>query len=298
LPPTALGFVVATHWDDDHIRGLARVAYAAPDARVVISSSVRSPDFLHLASRHQQRTFSGLAPGTREFARLMDCLTATHRVPVLAQQDTILWRSDRLDFVALSPSASVTLDGLSAAAVRALGAAATGDSVREPTPNQSSIVLALRMQGDGVILGGDLEKGQDDHRGWRAVRRATCSAGLTASGFKVPHHASPDADDEDVWRELLVSDVRFAVTRFNNSERSLPSAADRERLRARSPNGWVLGRPSQRRHEHGVVGRRIRMATRNGVWRATGPLGSAHWRLASSGSAAWTTELDGEAEPV
>lgn len=297
---SAIVLVIATHWDDDHIHGLARIAQAAPAAEVVFSTAIRSRDFLRLAARHQQRTFvSPHASGTREFSRLLKVLEVTSRIPTLAQRDTVLWNSSGVTLTALSPSPQISLDALSAAAVRALDQATRGDSVQEPTPNESSIVLMLRVEDHGVVLGGDLETGSGDTSGWSAVRRARVIDGLAAAAFKAPHHGSSDADDPEFWAERLVPEVRFAVTRFNGGRRFRPSADDRARLRQRSPNGWVLGRSPQRRHLHGVVGRRIRMATRDGIWRATGPIGSAHWQHElRPGSNEWTADVKGAIEPV
>lgn len=274
VDPSAVDFVVATHWDKDHISGIARIVQAASVADVVLSLALRSPDFINLAFRHQQRTYaSPLGSGTKEFVRLVELLEKQERAPRFVLQDTVLADRYGMRLVALSPSSSVALDALSAASVAALEAGATGDSIVEPTPNAASVVLAIRCAGGDVLLGADLEK-----PGWQLAVAAVSAEGLRARMFKVPHHGSDDADAPSVWQNQLRSDAVYAVTRFNNGARSLPSNDDRSRMRTRNAQGHIVGPPSTRRHLHGIVGRRVRAATREGIWQSTGPVGHYRWR--------------------
>lgn len=274
VDPSAIELVVATHWDKDHISGIVRLVQAADAADVVLSLALRSRDFIELAFRHQQRTYaSPLGSGTKEFVRLVELLAEHGRHPRFAVQDLLLAEYAGMRLAALSPSAQVALDALSAASIAALEAAMTGDSVVEPTPNEASVVLAITCPSAGILLGADLEK-----PGWQVPLTSISAQGLAARMFKVPHHGSDDADEPLVWRDLVGPDALYAVTRFNNGERSLPSADDLRRLRETGLRGHVVGPPPVRRRMHGVVGRRVRAATRNGVWRATGTVGHYRWR--------------------
>ncbi len=114
--------------------------------------------------------------------------------------------------------------------------------------------------------------------GWQLAVTAVLAQSLMARMFKVPHHGSDDADEPAVWQSHLRSDAVYAVTRFNNGARSLPSSDDRDRMRSRNVRGHVVGPPSTRRHLHGIVGRRVRAATRDGIWRSTGAVGHYRWR--------------------
>lgn len=274
VDPSAVEFVVVTHWDKDHISGIARLVQTASAADVVLSMALKSPDFINLAFRHQQRTYaSPLGSGTKEFVYLMELLETQKRAPRLVHQDTVLADRDGMRVVALSPSSSVGLEALSAASVAALDTGLTGDSIVEPTPNATSVVLAIRCAGGDVLLGADLEK-----LGWQLAVTAVLAQGLMARMFKVPHHGSDDADEPTVWQSHLRSDALYAVTRFNNGARSLPSSDDRYRMRGRNACGHVVGPPSTRLHLHGIVGRRVRAATRDGIWRSTGAVGHYRWR--------------------
>jgi len=67
---------------------------------------------------------------------------------------------------------------------------------------------------------------------------------MMARMFKVPHHGSSDADEVAIWNDHLRADAVYAVTRFNNGDRSLPGDDDRARMRGRNPAGHVVGAPS------------------------------------------------------
>jgi predicted transposase YbfD/YdcC len=293
VDPRAIKFAIATHWDSDHIRGFVQLVEAAEDAEIVLSSALKSPDFVHLAFRHQQRTYaSPLGSGTREFVNLVELLMEAERKPTFASRNTTLAEYEGLRLIALSPSSEVTLDALSATFVAALESAETGDSVVEPTPNAASLVLTIRWSDCDILLGADLEK-----EGWPSAMSSTTAQALEARMFKVPHHGSCDADEPAVWIENLAPDAVYALTRFNNGSRSLPTDADRDRMRDRNTLGHIVGPAPSRLHLHGVVGHRVRAATRNGVWRATGPVGHYRWRRRIGDDAA-SVVLDGVVEPI
>lgn len=47
-------------------------------------------------------------------------------------------------------------------------------------------------------------------------------------------------DEPIVWADHLRADAVYALTRFNNGTRSLPTAGDRDRMRARGRQGHVI----------------------------------------------------------
>lgn len=293
VAPSAIELCCVTHWDQDHINGITNLVRAATDAKAVLSLALRRPDFVRLALEHQKRTYaSPLGSGTREFVKLLELLKNDGRALQVAMQDTVLRNADGTIVTALAPSSDTALAALGAASVAALEAAQTGDSVVEPTPNDASLVLRIAATGTDILLGGDLERD-----GWEAVIGCVALQGVAAQHLKVPHHGSEDADEPRLWNEKLIDNVEYAVSRFNNGEHSLPRDTDRKRLRARSTAGVVIGPAPTRQRLHGVVGRRVRAATKDGVWRVTGAVGHARWRAPTSGSSS-AAEIFGATEQV
>jgi len=78
--------------------------------------------------------------------------------------------------------------------------------------------------------------------------------------LKVPHHGSDNADDPAVWETMLADDPVAVVTPFNRGCRPLPSAADRERLRGRTPNVHQTAPTGGRRSRRPAVDEMVRVA--------------------------------------
>ena len=53
-PATAVRQVIATHWHDDHIRGMGRVVAACEAAEFVCSAALRQDEFLTLVAAYRQ----------------------------------------------------------------------------------------------------------------------------------------------------------------------------------------------------------------------------------------------------
>lgn len=60
-PATAIKVILATHWHDDHCKGISQVVEAAPDASLWISQTLTSLEFLRFAARMRknQATVAG-----------------------------------------------------------------------------------------------------------------------------------------------------------------------------------------------------------------------------------------------
>ena len=122
-----------------------------------------------------------------------------------------------------------------------------------------------------------------------------------ASVFKVPHHGSEGAHEQDVWRQMLVPDPFALLTPWLNGGMLLPRPRDVRRLRSCTPNGYsttrfastsaTRRRASRRLHlvdrmlrDSGVTFRRVPVSP-GGVQlrRSLAPQG--HWEVKTFGSA-------------
>lgn len=271
--------VVASHWDDDHIRGLRQVLDAAPNARFVTSAALNTVQFRAFLLAHQQRTVSGrYSSGTREFVRALELLKdrGSH-TPIWAARDMLLWQDDGARVSSLSPSPASISDGFAAAGAFP-STPRVGDSVRQLTPNGSSVVLWIEGgEYHRMLLGADLERAGSDDRGWGAVVAALTPGSEKACVLKVPHHGSVNADDDRIWTQLLQSDPHYALTRYTRSQ--LPNRHDRARLRSRGGRGYLAGRALPRKRYDPGVARQVRSATRSKPKRIDGRTGHIRFRL-------------------
>lgn len=233
--------IVATHWHDDHIRGLASMFRQMPDAHFVCSQALNTDQFLTLVES-VGATIQGLS-GVDEFASIFKILlerAPDQKARKLASPKWAIANRELLHLAggAHSFPAAVTAVSPSDGTVKlALNDIATliprvGDlqtRITNQAPNRTSVALWVEAGTRRVLLGADLEHTHHSGEGWMAVL-ASHSDPTTATLFKVPHHGSPNADCPEVWARMLVPNPIAIVTPFS-SGRSLPQRSDLRRLR-------------------------------------------------------------------
>ncbi len=290
-PDRAVELIVATHWHDDHIRGLARLVEACGTAAFCCASALCEGEFLAAVGALEGRGVSAAGSGVRELHRVFSRLAAVAARPVLAVANRRLLSSNGCDIWALSPNDSVLVDFL-----RAIGRLVPG--IGEPksrlpslSPNKVSVVLWVGFENTTILMGSDLERG-----GWVEVLRDRTRPAGRASAFKIPHHGSSGADEPGVWKQLLEHDVTAALTPWRRGRRRLPTPQDAERLLSKTPDIWITaGRgPSTPDRRNRMVERTVREAgielrrisTPAGAIRMRRPVGcEAPWRVETLGSA-------------
>lgn len=300
--------IVATHWHDDHIRGISRLIEAAPDAQVVISSVLSRKEFLKLVAIHRGGVLANTS-GIDEFAAVLRCLqrrkagNARFGAPTCAVADRLLLRDlDALgearpvSLYALSPSDAAILQAQLAFSQMMPVARAAKRRVASPRPNHASVALWLEAGEHRVLLGADLERTTDVETGWSAIaQRSTVVAGATAEVFKLPHHGSETGHAEEVW-DGLVRDSTALLTPFNRGKKPLPTEEDLARIASRSREVLLTARPRTAKLRRPASTQKMI----NAVVRSMSPVnaGWGHVRLRTTPGApsrAWTCELFGDA---
>jgi hypothetical protein len=238
--PARVRLVVATHWHDDHIRGLASILRRAPAAAFYCSAALKTEVFRKLVmvatgdpGRSGIDEFAsilgviGEKPGAGRLAtpkwaienrKLLDPSNAGHRIPAT--------------ITALSPSdTTIALAHLEIAKLLPK----TGEQQRRipnVSTNHTSVVLWVEVGAVRALLGADLEHSDHPDEGWTAV--LACHGDPTkAFFFKVPHHGSSNADCPEVWTRMLDNNPIAVVTPFNGGVR-IPMESDLRRLAKRT----------------------------------------------------------------
>src|SRR5262249_35509164 len=239
---SAVRLVVATHWHDDHIRGLSQVVRAAAKSRFVISAALRAQEFATLTALMEPRMMQA-SSGVRELRMIYEYLAQAGAPPQFATADRRLWSpagrplrsvwslapSDRAIQLALDDIASILSD-------REL----PNRRVPALRPNHSSVVLWCEAAGPIALLGGGLQETADERAGWRAIVASDARPPGQAEVFKVPHHGSVTAHCQAVWDEMLQRRTTIAaVTPFMRGNKQLPTAADGRRLLDRAAGVYI-----------------------------------------------------------
>lgn len=239
--------IVATHWHDDHIRGLSQLVKLVPQASFACSDALNSSQFLTLAA-----AFSGpfsRSSGTDELGKILGAAEpaiaarpSKMKSPMWAGENRHLLtlpavpgvRSHPVKIVALSPSDRTKMLALQEFANLT---PSVGTSVRRlgrGGENHASVAIWIDTGNEYLILGADLEHVDDHQRGWRAVLNSHDShrTNQRASFIKVPHHGSITGDAPEVWARMLVTNPVAVVTGYTPSR--LPKPSDLKRLAQRT----------------------------------------------------------------
>lgn len=288
-PATAVKVVVASHWHDDHVRGLAAVVRKCPSAEFWCSGALFERDFLTLMSAVTRRALTRAGTGLDEFRGVVEALrsraSGQRRAGIglnFAESDKLLWQreapSDHSGAVySLSPSSAERLLSLETIAglVQDLGARVKQPRGRLPSmrPNNTAVALHVQVGEANLLLGADLEeigKPPMQDCGWTAIVGSKRRPSHKSTLFKVAHHGSETAHCEPVWTEMLEPKPLAILTPFRNGSVNLPINADKERLRARAGQLFITARQATRRAKpsNAVVAREF-ATTARAVWEAS-----------------------------
>ncbi len=299
-PETDVKLVVATHWHDDHIRGLSTIVNACTAAEFACPIAMTKKEFLaHVKLYNSSNPIKG-SSGLREIDTILNRLVREKRHPVYSISNRVLLEGDlggglnpiRYRLLSLSPTDARTQQFLTTIAKEMPTVRQT--KMRCPTPGQNdvSIVLWLDVGGIGLLLGGDLEHVPGSDLGWDPVVKVIRQRGDKASYFKIPHHGSVTGHCDDVWKEALGTNCISTLTPWNKNA-GLPQKADVARIVALTERAYCssggAAKPSPRRPP--AVQRTLRELPIR-VWSQDYPTGAIRARKnLDDQKAEWTIEL-------
>ena len=213
--------------------------------------------------------------------------------PTLALADRRIFSRGKCEVRALSPSDANFLKFLKSIGTPMPDEGQSKTRVPDYSPNEIAVALWVEV-GDVILLpGSDLER-----PGWKAVLQSQQRPTGTASGFKVPHHGSANADEQGFWTHMLDANPYSVLTPWRRGSGALPSETDVQRILSNTVNAYATARhqslasaPATRARpvsrsirDSGVVLRRIAMPP--GAVRPRRSIGSgANWQLETLGSA-------------
>lgn len=312
-PAETVKLVVATHWHDDHIRGIGNIFRTCDNAQFVCSAALRSQEFLTLVTAASTRSMM-TSSGVQEFAQILDTLQERRPKsvrsesvgPTWAIANQLLWQrrsSDSLPSIvhALSPaSAAVTLAYHEISRLLP----EVGQSKRRvvaQSPNLVAVALWVCVGDIILLLGSDLEETHNSGTGWSVIVDSPTRPSGTAGVFKIPHHGSVTADQPRVWTEMLQPEPVVILTPFVQGNVTLPTLADANRICSRTTQAYSTSdtklRKSKRRS--GALEKTIRETVRN-IRDAQAPMGQVRLRRPAVAQATndWKVDLFGAALPL
>jgi beta-lactamase superfamily II metal-dependent hydrolase len=313
-PQDAVKLIVATHWHDDHIRGMSKIVNACPSAPFVCSAALNKQEFRKFAALSQQTIGTSMPKGTDEIGSVFNRLVERNQkgqsrrqavqysVPKLAVADKLLLREE----LGTNRSVEVTIYSLSPsdAEIRqaiALFSTLTRDAatplvapISQRKSNHASVVLWFKIGKYHLLLGADLEVTGDPNTGWLAILQSP-SIQAKAEFFKVPHHGSQNGDHDEIWSQLLVQDPIAVLTPYRLGRHFLPTDSDITRLLTRTANVYVTAPPTARKPRlKRVVRQYVELMTRSMTEYYSG-WGHIRLRQRIHDNSQWQVELFGDA---
>ena len=292
-PAQAVRLVVATHWHDDHIRGMARLVTTCSNAIFCCASVLCRQEFLAVVAAPGTHRLPGAGSGVRELYEVFSRLDSTATKPKFALGDSRIFSQGACEIWALSPNSSAFLNFLKQLGSILPGRGETSRRIPDLTPNKVAVVLWVKIGDIALLLGSDMERA-----GWADILRSTTRPMGGASVFKVPHHGSTNADEPGVWQDMLASRPWAVLAPWRLGGRKLPQQDDVRRVLSYTPNAYatsqgttLTGAPAEKNRtvsrtirETGIKRRSVSMST--DAVRLRRPIGSqAPWRVELFGSA-------------
>lgn len=231
----AVKFIVVSHWDDDHVKGIAEVVEACPNADFITSSVLAEEKFTCFVEALALGASQADGGNVKNIRRVLHFLESTGKplkdaVParqLCANPKIFCWSPsdiDRTEFLKsvmqMHPSAG---DGLRKAI--------SGDS------NLASIVLTIEWPDVSILLGADMENSSDNRRGWGAVVSEITKIGVALGDLvKIPHHGSSTGHDDRMWDQLLRDKPVSVLTPFGKGalKSRPPTSSDIKRIIGKS----------------------------------------------------------------
>ena len=292
-PAEAVALIVATHWHDDHIRGIAQLVELCPSAQFCCASVLCDKEFLTLIGTLEGNHFSASGSGLRELHRVFSRLGERKQTPIHALANRLLLRRPHCEVWSLSPSDRVFQGFLRTVGKLAPPMGSNKTKLPNLSPNETAVVLSVESRGCSLLLGADLEK-----HGWVAIVEDDVRRASVASVFKVPHHGSMSAHETTVWEEMLNDEPVAILTPWRRGRGVLPTTRDAQRILGSTPNAWItnqgLSGQADVRHEDRAVEKTLRESGVR-IRRLAPGSGFVRFRQSVDADDHWTVESFGTA---
>lgn len=242
---TQVKIILCTHFDDDHIQGMASIVRECHQAKWFVSIVLDQKKFLRLVGlEHTKAQKLGSSSSTTEFHNCLEILQSRGAKPLFhyASQDTTLFSSafpDRMrsEVVALSPSQQSQFD-FDLEIANLITEFGVPEKRLVLKHNHRSVTILLKLGSHRALLGSDLELTNSSLTGWRGVIELCTTIDQKSSYFKVPHHGSSNGYYEGIWTNLLIAKPEATLTPWNRNQK-LPQPEMVEKYKSLTNNLYI-----------------------------------------------------------
>ncbi len=232
--------VSASHWHDDHVKGLAKTIEACESARFSLGAALQTKEFVAFLIDHEAQHTKLLDKGGTELLRCLQLMAEGRRVVSPLMAGTLIFDFDpgelehkkRVELRALSPSGKQYTDFLKRIdKFYQSNHLVPKVRINDPNPNHLSVAMLLTIGNQSVLLGADLEQERDPNKGWNAVLGDRQDRSNRSHIFKIPHHGSKNAHNDVVWKKMIKQPTWSVVTPWVKGGNNLPLESDIKRMK-------------------------------------------------------------------
>ena len=283
--------IVASHWHDDHVRGISKLVNKYADADFVISAAFNNKEGAAFLSAYSDETKTGLTGGSKELFASFDASDnvnfALHKIQVVDGKTVRI--------MALSPMHGAFAQSLAHFIQYMPKKGGSINHAPELKSNLEAIVLHIDLGDDAILLGSDLE--EHANYGWNAVVNDKWSGALRpASVYKVAHHGSKSGNNKQLWTTLLQPETIACMTPWVLMGKRLPTEDDKKRVKRDASEAYITSESSNKpMMDNDQLNRLGDIATN--IKLVDSSFGAVRLRK-KLGAKSWDTELFGSAQKL
>ncbi|MBN2443092.1 MAG: MBL fold metallo-hydrolase [Spirochaetales bacterium] len=267
-PVESVKLIVATHWHDDHIKGISDIVEECKKADFCCSDALKSDEFRTFISAFGD---SGIDDsGVSELYQILHTLIERKKTPKLALANRIIISESEITSGLNVPVFLYTLSPSDASRILSIKTIGTlleeefkiknKRRIVDPSENHISIALWITIGSYHFLLGSDLENRSDSQVGWKAIIEDKNKPVGKALYIKIPHHGSYTAHNDKIWTDLLVENPIACLTPFQLGRHRIPEEKDVHRIYSKTNLVYATSKffKPKKIHRESAVDRTIR----------------------------------------
>ena len=107
--------------------------------------------------------------------------------------------------------------------------------------NHFAVVCLVQIGPVSILLGADLQETADADNGWTIIVKSTIRPKQKAAIYKIPHHGSSNAHNDDVWTDMLINEPFAVLTPWSRGS-GLPQKSDVQRIKSLTKNAYTTSK--------------------------------------------------------
>jgi len=233
-----IAFLILSHPHKDHYEGFDQIIdeYIGHIDRICYYSGDGIREYREYLIRQEILNYPGLKQLSDLFKKFEAAKNNGAQIVRIAERTEILRKNiygeNEVEILGLSPSAA-SVEKYKKLLFDAIPKN-EGDTLNFLTDSQHNLISAAIWCSVGnirLILGGDVEIGDDDHVGWKGIVNNIDSPDLSVQFIKVSHHGSSNAFYKPAWEKHCKHTKTIAViTPYNKTADPIPRKPDLERI--------------------------------------------------------------------